>query len=93
MNHVKIGENLQNYPSWYYSCQWNRYAFVVNSMKLQNGIRFESQAIRRKLLSCRMMSVIVKVASVYTGNCQEAKDIGTPWDISSRRDQFVWRRN
>jgi len=70
--------------------QWIR---VVNSVKLQNGIRLESQVIIRKLPRCMTM-VIVKVAtSVYTGNCQEAKDIDTPWDISSRRDQFVWRQN
>lgn len=75
--------------------QWNRrYEHVVNSVKLQNGIRLESQAIVRKLPHCRMTMVIVKVAtSVYTGNCQEAKDIGTPWDISSRGDQFAWRQN
>jgi len=39
--------------------QWNRFTFVVNSMKLQNEIRLESQVIMRKLLSCRMMSVLL----------------------------------
>lgn len=46
--------------------------------------------IIRKLSRCRIIMVIVKVAtSVYTGNCQEAEDIDTPWDISSRRKRPI----
>lgn len=46
--------------------------------------------IIRKLPRCRTIMVIVKVAtSVYTGNYQEVEDIGTPWDISSRRKRPI----